>query len=78
MALLHSQTRRHSQSKKISNDQELQHWNGHEEFDNVQIVRLIVFITAGCLETISNIAYNISDPSNDKYPEKKVLRAMKI
>ena len=43
----------------------VQHWNGHEEFENVQIVRLIVFITAGCLETISNVAYNISDPSND-------------
>ena len=32
----------------------------------------IVF-TAGCLETISNVAYNISDLSNDKYPRKEGL-----
>ena len=33
--------------------------------------RLIIFITAGCLETISNVAYNISDRSNDKYARKE-------
>ena len=32
-------------------------------FSHVTIVR---FITAGCWEIISNVAYNISDPSNDK------------
>ena len=40
-------------------------------FPHVIIVRLIIFITAECLETISNVAYNISDPSNDKYPRKE-------
>ena len=30
-----------------------------------------MFITAGSLETISNVAYNISDPLNDKYPRKE-------
>ena len=33
-------------------------------FPHVTIVRLIIIITAGC----SNVTYNISDPSNDKYP----------
>ena len=31
-------------------------------FPHVTIVRLIIFITAGCLETVSNVAYNIFDP----------------
>ena len=39
-------------------------------FPHITIVRLIFFITAGCLESISNVAYNFSDPSNDKYPRK--------
>ena len=33
----------------------------------------IYVFTAGCLETISIVAYNISDLSNDKYPRKEVL-----
>ena len=40
-------------------------------FPHVTIIRLIIFITAGCLGTISNVAYNIFDPSNDKYPRKE-------
>ena len=40
-------------------------------FPHVPIVRLIIFITAGRLENISNIAYNISDPSKDKYLQKE-------
>ena len=47
-------------------------------FSSCYYCALIIFITAGCLETISNVAYNISDPSNDKSPEKKVLLATKI
>ena len=39
-------------------------------FPHVTTVHLIIFIIAGCLETISNVAYNISDPLNDKYPRK--------
>ena len=39
-------------------------------FPHATIVRLIIFISAGCLETISNVAYNISDPSNNKYPKR--------
>ena len=31
------------------------------------------FFNAGCLETISDVAYNISDISNDKYPRKEGL-----
>ena len=30
-----------------------------------------MLITSGCLETISNVAYNISGPSNDKYLRKE-------
>ena len=40
-------------------------------FPHVTNTRLIICITAGCLETISNVAYNISDPPNDKYPRKE-------
>ena len=32
-----------------------------------------VLFTAGCLETISNVTYNISDLSNDKYPRQMYL-----
>ena len=35
------------------------------------ILRLIIFIAVGCLETISNVAFNISDPLNDIYPRKE-------
>ena len=40
-------------------------------YPHVTIVRLIIFITAGCLKTISNVAYNFPDPSNDKYPRNE-------
>ena len=36
------------------------------------------FYTAGCLETISNVDYNISDPSITNTSKKKVLLATKI
>ena len=31
------------------------------------------FITPGCLETMSNVAFNISDPSNNKYTRKEAF-----
>ena len=47
-------------------------------FLHVNIVRLIIFIIVGCLETISNVASIISDPSNDNTHERKVLLVTKI
>ena len=47
-------------------------------FPRVTIVRLIIFIIAGCLETISNAAYNIPDPLMTNTPEKKILLATKV
>ena len=47
-------------------------------FPHVTFVRLIFFIIAGCLETISNVVITSPIHQMTNTPEKKVLLATKV